>query len=79
MTGRLLNVKVIGRIIIGLVWCYRGTLGLVMGGHCRFNPSCSQYMIDAVTKYGPFRGAWRGTCRVCRCHPFHRGDHFDPA
>jgi putative membrane protein insertion efficiency factor len=60
-------------IIIALVWVYRGTLGLVMGGHCRFHPSCSQYMIDAVRKYGPVRGVWRGIRRIGRCHPWSSG------
>lgn len=66
--GRLFN-----GIIIGLVWVYRGTLGLVMGGHCRFHPTCSQYMIDAVRKYGPVRGVWRGIRRIGRCHPWSDG------
>jgi len=60
-------------IVIALVWVYRGTLGLVMGGHCRFHPSCSQYMIDAVQKHGPLRGVWRGIQRIGRCHPWSAG------
>ena len=61
------------RLILGLVWCYRATLGHVMGGHCRYHPSCSQYMIDAVRKYGACRGGWRGVKRIARCHPFAKG------
>ena len=71
------HVGLIGRavnaVIIALVWVYRGTLGLVMGGHCRYHPSCSQYMIDAVRKYGPVRGVWRGIRRIGRCHPWSEG------
>ena len=70
--------KSAGGLIVGLVLIYRATLGLFLGGQCRFEPSCSQYMIDAVRKYGPMRGAWRGTKRICRCHPFG-GSGFDPA
>jgi putative membrane protein insertion efficiency factor len=45
---------------------------------CRFTPSCSEYMILAVQKYGPLRGAWRGTKRICRCHPFNAGGYDPP-
>jgi putative membrane protein insertion efficiency factor len=58
---------------------YRATLGSLLGGHCRFHPTCSQYMIDAVKLHGPIAGSWRGVKRLCRCHPLHRGDYFDPA
>lgn len=45
---------------------------------CRFSPSCSQYAIDAVAKYGALVGLWRALKRIGRCHPFHPGG-FDPA
>ncbi|MEM8739813.1 MAG: membrane protein insertion efficiency factor YidD [Planctomycetota bacterium] len=60
-----------------LVAVYRGTLGLWLGGHCRFHPSCSQYFLDAVEKYGPWRGALRGLKRIARCHPLG-GSGYDP-
>lgn len=60
------------RLLILLVLLYRATLGPVLGGHCRYHPSCSQYMIDAVRKYGAWRGLWRGVRRIARCHPFGR-------
>jgi len=44
---------------------------------CRFLPTCSQYAVEAIQKYGAARGGWMGLCRVCRCHPFHRGG-YDP-
>lgn len=66
------------RLIIMLVYVYRGTLGLLIGGHCRYTPTCSQYMIDAVQQYGPLRGGWRGLKRIARCHPFG-GSGYDPA
>jgi putative membrane protein insertion efficiency factor len=69
---------ILGKTLIFLVLLYRVTLGKVMGGHCRFQPSCSQYMIDAVQKHGPVRGAWRGLKRIARCHPFG-GSGYDPA
>ena len=65
-------------LLIQLVLLYRVTLGRLLGGHCRYYPSCSQYAIDAVTKYGAAAGAWRATKRVCRCHPWG-GRGYDPA
>ena len=68
----------LSKVLIFLVLLYRVTLGKVMGGHCRFQPSCSQYMIDAVRKHGPVKGAWKGLKRIARCHPFG-GSGYDPA
>jgi putative membrane protein insertion efficiency factor len=65
-------------LLIHLVLLYRVTLGRVMGGHCRYTPSCSQYAIDAVNKYGPIKGAWMAAKRIGRCHPWG-GDGYDPA
>jgi len=65
------------RMLIWLVLFYRATLGRFMGGHCRYHPTCSQYMIDALRKHGPISGAWRGLKRIARCHPFG-GKGYDP-
>jgi len=64
------NGLMVARLLIGLVLLYRATLGHFLGGFCRFQPTCSQYMIEAIQKYGPWRGAWRGLKRVVRCQPF---------
>ena len=45
---------------------------------CRFSPTCSQYAIDAVQKYGVLQGCWKAVKRIGRCHPFHPGG-YDPA
>lgn len=68
----------LAKLLIGMILIYRGTLGLFLGGHCRYWPTCSQYAIDAIRKYGPVVGTWRSIKRVCRCHPFRAGGH-DPA
>ena len=70
--------RLMSRLLIFLVLAYRATLRPVLGGHCRFQPTCSQYMIDAIRKHGPWRGACRGLRRLARCHPFG-GSGYDPA
>ena len=65
-------------LLIQLVLLYRATLGRLLGGHCRYHPTCSQYAIDAVNKHGAIRGAWLAAKRIARCHPWAVGG-YDPA
>ncbi len=44
---------------------------------CRFTPTCSDYMRQAIVKYGVLKGVWLGVKRICKCHPFHPGG-YDP-
>jgi putative membrane protein insertion efficiency factor len=64
--------------MVNLVLMYRATLGRFLGGQCKFHPSCRQYAIDAINKYGAMRGGWKAIKRISRCHPFSHGG-FDPA
>mgnify|MGYP000253548607 CR=1 FL=1 len=64
-------------LLIGLIRLYQWTLSPLIGRQCRFQPTCSQYMIEAVRKYGLLRGVAKGVWRICRCHPLARGG-FDP-
>ena len=64
--------------IIALVRLYQWTLSPWLGMACRFQPTCSNYMIGAVRKYGALQGSWRGVRRICRCHPFHPGGYDPP-
>lgn len=70
---------------LGMIWLYQRTLSPDHGflrhvfpyGYCKFHPTCSDYMKQAVLKYGFFRGLGKGMARILRCHPFSRGG-FDP-
>ena len=64
--------------LLQFVLLYRATAGRFTGGQCRYVPSCSQYAIDAIEKYGPLRGSWKALKRISRCHPWG-GRGYDPA
>lgn len=61
------------RAAVGLIRLYQATLGPVLGGHCRFYPSCSEYGVEAVQRHGALRGGWLTVRRICKCHPLHPG------
>ena len=65
-------------VIIGLVRVYQFTLSPIFGGQCRFRPTCSHYMIEAVEKYGAVRGGLKGLWRILRCNPLARGGYDPP-
>jgi putative membrane protein insertion efficiency factor len=65
-------------ILIGCVKVYQWTLSPIIGRQCRFHPTCSQYYIGAVRKYGAVRGSLKGIWRICRCNPFCRGGEDPP-
>ena len=62
---------------IGCVRLYQILLSPIFGGQCRFVPSCSQYTIEAIRKYGVVKGIAKGTWRILRCNPFCK-DGYDP-
>jgi putative membrane protein insertion efficiency factor len=64
-------------LLIVAVRCYQLGISPFIGPRCRFQPTCSQYFIEAVRKYGAIRGSWRGLCRIGRCHPWG-GSGYDP-
>ena len=61
------------RLLLLFVEAYRVALSPLLGGHCRFWPSCSVYAEEAIRKYGAWRGVALATRRVLRCRPFHAG------
>jgi putative membrane protein insertion efficiency factor len=70
--------KLPSNLLIVAARVYQWTLSPFIGRHCRFEPTCSNYFIQAVEKYGAIRGSWRGICRIARCHPFHPGGYDPP-
>ena len=61
------------RIAVRCVRFYQHGISPLLGKNCRFQPSCSQYYILAVEKYGLIRGSLKGCYRILRCHPWSKG------
>ena len=68
----------LSRLLIVMVRGYQVTLRAVMGRQCRFTPTCSDYAIHAIKRYGPFVGFVKATWRILRCNPWG-GCGWDPA
>jgi len=64
-------------LLIFLVKVYQKTISRLFPGVCRYEPSCSQYTIEALQTHGVFKGLYLGTKRILRCHPWG-GEGFDP-
>ncbi len=64
--------------VIAVVRGYQLLLSPLLGAHCRFQPTCSQYCIDAVRRYGVVRGGFKSLRRIARCHPWHQGGYDPP-
>jgi putative membrane protein insertion efficiency factor len=65
------------RILVTLIRAYRYLISPLLGPHCRFHPTCSQYAAEAIERYGPLYGGYLAIRRVARCHPWNEGG-FDP-
>jgi len=65
------------KILIALIGFYRYLISPLMGNHCRFYPSCSDYAQTAIGRFGAFRGGWMSLRRISKCHPWHEGG-IDP-
>ena len=66
------------RFLIGLIRFYQRHISPHTPPSCRFQPTCSEYVILAVRKYGLLKGVLRGVWRVCRCHPWSEGGYDPP-
>ena len=65
------------KVLIALLRGYKKFVSPFLPSACRYSPTCSEYMMQAVAKYGAVRGVWMGLKRLARCHPFREGG-FDP-
>ena len=65
------------QLLIALVRFYQYAISPMFGRRCRYFPTCSEYTVDAIRKYGALKGGWMGLKRIGRCHPWHPGG-YDP-
>ncbi|AVR47290.1 membrane protein insertion efficiency factor YidD [Christiangramia fulva] len=65
------------KILIALVRFYQKFISPVTPSSCRYSPTCSSYMIEAIKIHGPLKGLWLGIKRIARCHPWG-GHGYDP-
>jgi putative membrane protein insertion efficiency factor len=70
-------VRALEGFVLGALRFYKRFISPVFPPSCRYVPTCSEYMYEAVEKYGPAKGIWLGIKRLLRCHPFHPGG-YDP-
>ena len=64
-------------VFIALLRFYKAGVSPLLPPSCRFVPTCSEYAMEAIERYGALKGSWMGLRRLLRCHPFHPGG-FDP-
>lgn len=65
------------RFGLSVIRGYQTYISPLLPPACRYTPTCSQYTMEAIQKYGFFRGSWMGAKRIGRCHPLHSGG-YDP-
>ena len=66
------------RIFLALIRFYQKRISPGLPARCRYTPTCSQYALEAIERYGALRGGWLALRRFLRCHPFSKRDFYDP-
>ena len=66
------------KLLLTLIKFYQKSVSPLFPARCRYSPTCSQYAVEAITKYGAAKGGWLALKRFLRCHPFAKHDYFDP-
>lgn len=66
------------QLLLSLIRFYQRHISPALPRRCRFIPTCSQYAVEAIEKYGALKGGFLAFRRFMRCHPFYKGDPYDP-
>ena len=66
------------KLFLLLIRFYQRHISPYCPPRCRFMPTCSRYAYEAINKYGAAKGGWLALKRLLRCHPFYKGDYYDP-
>ena len=69
--------KFLSFLLVIPIKLYQILISPILGPNCRYHPTCSQYSIEAINKYGPFKGTWIAIKRISSCHPWGGSGH-DP-
>ena len=69
--------RIFSLLLIVPIKIYQIIISPLLGPSCRFTPTCSQYAVEAIQKYGPFKGSWLSFKRILKCHPWG-GSGYDP-
>ena len=72
-----LLMRLLSKVMLAFIWFYRTCISPLKPPSCRYTPTCSQYAIEAIKKYGPIKGGWLAFKRILRCNPFG-GSGYDP-
>ena len=70
-------MKLLSQLLLIPIFLYQRFISPMLGKNCRFTPTCSQYAVEAIRKYGPFKGLFLAIKRILRCHPWG-GSGYDP-
>ena len=67
----------ISKVFLYILRFYKAAISPYLGNNCRFTPTCSEYAMEAISRYGALKGSWLAAGRLLRCHPFCKGG-YDP-